>query len=127
MLRIVCILSLLSVIFFASSALADGMSKERTAPLSDVELLPYNRCNKDRECIYVQNGCCDCANGGKDAAINKSRLADFKKLFKCHQTACTMMAAVPECGSGVVSCIEHRCRYFTDKEFKELGSGLIRQ
>lgn len=102
-------------LFFPQSALADASGDKRVKPLSRVEMLRYTNCATDRDCIYVQNGCCDCANGGQDVAVNKLRLEEFKSQFDCREAACTRRAAVTPCGSGVVSCIERRCRYLSTK------------
>ena len=59
----------------------------------------------------VQNGCCECANGGADVAINKMHLEQFKALFACDNIVCTARAKIPPCGTGVVSCVNHECRY----------------
>ena len=37
-------------------------------------------CIADADCIYVDNGCCDCANGGMETAINSTKLSSFKSL-----------------------------------------------
>lgn len=80
--------------------------------LSKFELGRYQYCGDDRDCIIVSNGCCDCANGSPDVAINKDRLASFEARFSCVDVICGEKAADPICGSGVVSCINHKCKYF---------------
>lgn len=102
-----------------TDVLADSPKKDRTKPISAVDLLRYNLCVNDRDCIVANNGCCDCANGGEDVAINKNAAERFKGLFDCDRTPCTLRAAVPACGSGVVSCIEGRCHYIAENEFSE--------
>ncbi len=79
--------------------------------LPQAQTLPYRSCSIDSDCVYVNNGCCDCANGGEDLAVNKTKLADFEALFDCANVACTMIGAVPECGSGTVSCKSGLCEY----------------
>lgn len=79
-------------------------------PLLAAETLEYRSCAADSECVYVTNGCCDCANGGEDLAINASRLDDFRDEFSCGG-ACTLIGAVPPCGSGTVSCEAGLCVY----------------
>ena len=80
-------------------------------PLDAFELGRYQYCGQDSDCVVATNGCCDCANGGEDVAVAKERLEDFKSRFNCLKTPCTKKAAVPPCGSGLVSCIEHKCKY----------------
>lgn len=79
--------------------------------ISDSETLQYRSCTHDSDCVYTQNGCCDCANGGKDAAIELKKLEEFKALFHCANVSCTMIAAVPACGTGTVSCKSNLCEY----------------
>jgi len=84
--------------------------------LDDRQLLDFQYCESDSECVYAQNGCCDCANGGSEAAVSEQRLEEFKKQFRCQGVACSMRLAVPPCGSGVVSCVSNRCHYFKREE-----------
>ena len=88
-------------------------------PINDVDLKRYQYCGSDTDCTKANNGCCDCANGGADVSVSKERLGEFNLRFECEKVACTKMAAVPECGSGVVSCVNHQCRYFTDSDFNK--------
>lgn len=90
--------------------------KPITGKLSDFELARYQYCGDDRDCIVVNNGCCDCANGSPDVSINKARLADFKARFACIDVYCKNKTPDPICGSGVVSCINHKCKYFAPGE-----------
>lgn len=106
------------VALLASSAAAEpvkgprsGAAKTQTSPLSEFELGKYQYCGSDLDCVAVNNGCCDCANGGADVAINKERLGEFNARFNCSTVMCTARAKVPPCGSGVVSCVNHKCRY----------------
>lgn len=89
-------------------------------PLPESEYSTYQNCGNDADCVVVQNGCCDCANGGKDIAINRLHLEKFKSLFSCEQVMCTLMAAVPPCGSGVVSCVSKKCKYEAAKYQQEI-------
>jgi hypothetical protein len=89
------------------------------APINDFELGRYQYCGSDSDCIVANNGCCDCANGGKDVAVNKDRLADFRKRFDCLYAKCGDKRRDPICGSGVVSCIMHKCKYFPPGEGME--------
>ncbi|MEI6079617.1 MAG: hypothetical protein WCQ53_03145 [bacterium] len=81
------------------------------SPLSDANALKYRSCSKDSDCTYTNNGCCDCANGGKDIAVNTKALTDFRTNFNCQNVACTMLAAVPACGTGTIACKSNLCEY----------------
>lgn len=84
--------------------------------LSEFELGKYQYCGQDSDCMKAINGCCDCANGGQDAAVNKAQYQDFLTRFRCVDVMCTQLARTPPCGSGVVSCVNHKCRYMEAKE-----------
>jgi hypothetical protein len=101
-----------------------ALSETRTKPIPEKELERYQYCGEDSHCMAVQNGCCDCANGGKDIAIARDAEKDFKARFDCGRAACTLMASIPPCGSGVVSCVNHRCHYFTHKEVEKSEANL---
>lgn len=85
--------------------------------ISEIELGRYQYCATDKDCVWVINGCCDCANGGEEIAINKKFEEIFKKRFDCLNVSCTERTPIPPCGSGVVSCINHKCKYFSDDKF----------
>lgn len=108
---LVCVMTALG----ASAAVADGAGN--SGPLDKFELGRFQYCGSDADCIHVTNGCCDCANGGEDVAINKDYQERFRQKFDCLNVACTMRAAEPPCGSGVVSCVDHKCRYFPQERF----------
>ena len=86
-----------------------------TQPLSAFDLGKYQYCGSDKDCVLAQNGCCDCANGGQDIAINRERVSAFQSRFDCLHVNCTEKASDPACASGVVSCINHKCRYISDE------------
>lgn len=90
-----------------------------TTPLSDFELARYQYCGKDSDCTIAINGCCDCANGGTEVAVNKERLEVFRKRFDCLYVQCGSEPADPPCESGVVSCLNHRCAYFDESRKKQ--------
>lgn len=96
---------------FKKKALKSGKGQ-----LSKFELGRYQYCGDDRDCIVVSNGCCDCANGSPDVSINKDRLPAFQERFSCVDVICGEKSADPICGSGVVSCINHKCNYFHQGE-----------
>ena len=83
-----------------------------TAALDAFELARYQYCGSDRDCVVAINGCCDCANGGVEVAVNNDRLKAFRERFDCLHMTCGMVPPNPPCASGVVSCISHKCKYF---------------
>jgi hypothetical protein len=85
-----------------------------TKPLNDYELGKYQYCGRAEDCIVAVNGCCDCANGGIEVAVNKARFDDLLKRFDCLYVQCSHKPADPPCANGVVSCIDHKCQYFDD-------------
>jgi len=104
--------SFITILFFVVVASCSSTPKDTAnlGVLSDSETLSYRNCSVDSNCVYTTNGCCDCANGGEDIAVNKDKLNDFNALFSC-SGACTMIGAVPPCGSGTVSCQSGLCVY----------------
>lgn len=91
----------------------------QTRPLSDFELGRYQYCGSDRDCVAANNGCCDCANGGADVAVNRERLAAFEARFDCLYVSCSEKDTVPPCGSGIISCVNHKCVYFSNGALEE--------
>lgn len=90
-----------------------------TKPLTAFELGRYQYCGADADCVLAQNGCCDCANGGEDVAVNKERLAAFRARFDCLYVNCANKEVFPACGTGVVSCVNHKCKYFPDSPLED--------
>ena len=107
---LVVFVCVLAVCFNAKSALADGVTTKTDKPLSDLELSAFQYCGTDRDCVKAVNGCCDCANGGVDVAVNKEKLSQFSSHFDCNSTSCENTNN-QQCGTGVVSCIELKCHY----------------
>lgn len=94
-----------------NSSSSNNANSVKDTILTETETLPYRDCTTASDCVYTKNGCCDCANGGEDIAVNKTKLADFEKLFDCGTFSCTAMAAEPACGSGTVYCKDGICEY----------------
>ena len=86
---------------------ADGPSGKVPRPLSSLE--SYRHCERDDQCVWVNNGCCDCANGGEDIAVAIEKKAAFRSQFQCDNTPCTMMSVEPPCGTGKVACEAGLC------------------
>jgi hypothetical protein len=85
-----------------------------SAAMSADDLAPYQVCTKDEDCVFATNGCCDCANGGKETAVNKDFLDEFEARFDCKEISCTMIARVQPCGCGTVRCEDFQCTYSMD-------------
>jgi hypothetical protein len=77
-------------------------------PLPDDLTLEYRACETDADCVLALNGCCDCANGGRDIAVSRARLTDFTARFRC-SGACTERAG--DCGRGTISCLNKLCTF----------------
>ncbi|MBP9837724.1 MAG: hypothetical protein KBC84_03330, partial [Proteobacteria bacterium] len=90
-----------------------------TKPLNAFELGRYQYCGVDKDCIVVNNGCCDCANGGVDVAINRERQAAFNERFNCMGVSCGRKTIDPICGSGLISCVNHKCVFYPPKKSED--------
>jgi hypothetical protein len=80
-----------------------------TPPLSASELAKYQECATDDDCVYAQNGSCDCNNGGTGVAINKSKVDEFEKLFE--KTECGTIKGA-SCTIGIPKCEQNKCLYY---------------
>jgi hypothetical protein len=94
---------LLGIIFFAGCSHDPAIVP--TAPLPMLEVVQYQACDDSSECIRVDNGCCDCANGGQTIAINRKFESEFRAKFDCDRVVCTQRAGScqfldPVCQSG---------------------------
>lgn len=68
-------------------------------------------CKVAADCVVLPEDCCDCANGGKQHAIAKSKLAAAKadRAAHCKHTMCTMMISTdPTCGMRA-DCVAGQC------------------
>lgn len=109
---LIILICLLAVCSYGKPAKADGVATKTDKPLSDLELSAFQYCGADKDCVKAVNGCCDCVNGGVDVAVNKEKLSDFQNRFDCNSTSCENTNN-QHCGTGVVSCVEHKCQYLT--------------
>lgn len=91
------------------SACTDSSPAKQTRPLALSGLDDYRRCERDDQCVWVNNGCCDCANGGEDIAVRVDKKAAFRALFQCDNLPCTAIGSVPQCGTGEVACQSGLC------------------
>jgi hypothetical protein len=77
-------------------------------PLQEHLTRDYRACTHDSDCVLALNGCCDCANGGEDIAINREKYKAFRARFSC-VNPCTEMGG--DCGHGNVACEDKVCVY----------------
>lgn len=95
--------------------------KSKSPTLNDKDLLPYQYCGKDSDCMQVINGCCQCMQGDKYVAINKDRLEAFQARFNCENMQCPKEEPFSySCEEGVISCLNHRCIYAAPGEQEPL-------
>ena len=92
-------------------ACGSGGNGNAIDPLSSDKLSEFQSCAVDSDCVVAQNGCCDCANGGQDVAVNKDELDDFQSSFNCAAVLCTALGAIPPCGSGTTKCDLGKCTF----------------
>ena len=78
---------------------------------SAADLAPYQGCSADADCVYAQNGVCDCGNGGAATAVNKSMLAKFNSSFDTRDVSCTLLVKIPPCESGTAACKAGLCEF----------------
>lgn len=92
-------------------AIAAACSSSNHQPLDAQALKKFQACNSAADCVFAQNGCCDCANGGASIAINQNQQDAFEAQFDCENVACTEIAAVPACNVGTISCEDDLCKF----------------
>lgn len=78
-------------------------------PMPEARTLGYRACERDDQCVYTHNGCCDCMNGGTDLAVRREKLSAFRAQFSCAGAGCTEMGGT--CGEGSVTCERGLCVY----------------
>jgi hypothetical protein len=86
-----------------------------TPPMAEPETRAYRACKADSDCVYAQNGCCDCVNGGEAIAVNRDKVGEFKAKFDCSEASCTAKMYMEGCDSGVASCKLGLCQYALKK------------
>jgi len=99
------------LLFTCAFCLSLACSKGISEPLPTDQLKAFQNCEKDDDCIFANNGCCDCANGGQAVAVNKQKLEEFKKTFDCTNRSCTLIGAIPPCNQGKATCENKLCQY----------------
>ena len=76
--------------------------------MPEAETLKYRTCTTDSDCIYINNGCCDCANGGEELSININQQEEFQDEFDCNDVSCTEIAT-QQCPDLEVQCVNTIC------------------
>ena len=73
-------------------------------------------CSQDLDCVETQKGCCNCANGGIQMAINKQYLDEWQNILdnSCQDVGCL---AFVNCKQGRVVCEDNKCAF---KEIVEI-------
>jgi len=69
------------------------------------------QCKGDADCVIVPDGCCSCANGGKQRAARKIEADALRAAQReaCKDVMCTMMVSTdPTCGKRA-ACVEGAC------------------
>ena len=84
----------------------------------DLGILPeeltmqFRGCHEDSDCVYVNNGCCDCTTGGREIAVHRDHKRRFEEQVLCpYWFECPDRKRDPPCGSGHSVCHEGVCRY----------------
>jgi len=89
---------------------APSLTKLRNAlPVAPRILRSFQACQSDNDCMFVNNGCCDCANGGQETSIRRDLLGKFNDLFLCNNVICTEKGRIPPCGTGTTQCQRNLC------------------
>ncbi len=75
--------------------------------------MPYRACREDADCVYVNNGCCDCATIGHEIAVHQDQKQRFEESLVCpYWFECPPdRDRDPPCGSGRSVCHDGVCRY----------------
>lgn len=77
------------------------------------ELEQFQYCESDEDCVYANNGFCDCANGGEEVAVNWDQVNGFEDIFHSRRKICTRMGREIPCGVGSgITCGENNlCKF----------------
>lgn len=93
---------------------ASGSPLRKPMPASELDA--YRGCERDDDCVWVTNGCCDCANGGVEIAIAGAQKTAFQSRFDCGNLPCTSRGRETECGTGRVACENALCVFHARTE-----------
>ena len=83
-------------------------TRDHTSPLPEGQLRQYQACYHASECVRVDNGCCDCANGGDTIAINRKFEKVFRENFDCRRIICPQRPG--DCNFSEPACENGYCK-----------------
>ncbi|MCK4540354.1 hypothetical protein KAU09_04335 [Candidatus Parcubacteria bacterium] len=93
-----------------------GKIDETTASIPDIsksinkkDILPtWKKCELNLDCIVTKKGCCECASGGSQEAINKKYLEEWNSKLNnnCHTVVCPQLY---RCEDGRAICDNGLC------------------
>lgn len=89
-------------------ALEGRVRKMRAALVSEAEA----QCTKDDDCELTAFHCCNCASGGRMAAVNKEKLPELlqRRGIVCQEYACAQVVSDdPTCSATAAVCREGKC------------------
>lgn len=109
MLKMIALLPFL----LALSACASGETAKEQ-PLGAEALKEYQACDHTSDCVRVNNGCCDCANGGDTVAIHRKYEKEFRDRFPCAGVACTQKSG--DCVFQEPVCADNLCKLKAQKK-----------
>ena len=104
-----------------------GKTQESVANIPDARKRPgdnviiqdeWKRCNDNSDCIETQKTCCDCHNGGEQAAINRKYLSDWEDIIKnrCQNIDCI---ALENCQKDKTICKNNKCEFTMGTEMSK--------
>jgi len=97
---------------------APSLRKAKNAmPVTSDILQSFQQCKSDKDCMFANNGCCDCANGGQEVSIRRDLLGAFNDLFLCNNVICTGKGREPPCGTGENRCEKNQCVFRLGQKF----------
>ena len=105
-------------------------------PLQEIPESQLRACSTSAECVKAVEGCCDCANGGRNTAINRKFLSPWlkKREAGCLTVMCpAVLSTDPSCSeTHSPQCVEGTCQLTAKAvdvvaaartRFKRLASG----
>ncbi|HHD92409.1 MAG TPA: hypothetical protein ENL06_02165 [Candidatus Portnoybacteria bacterium] len=107
---VLIILIIVGGVFYFSSQKKAGQNQKNIQILDQ-----WRACQQDSDCIETQAGCCSCSGGGKQTAINKKYLKQWKNILKnkCSRVTCIALAA---CRDGRPVCKNNKCEFKSNRQ-----------
>jgi len=83
----------------------------KTAKSTKTAVAKKSECAADADCVIVPDGCCDCANGGKEHAVAKRDEAKLRAAQRaaCKDVMCTMMVSTDRTCGKRPACVDGAC------------------